>query len=141
MSPDFTKLIHSLKQDIQTVGGGIESGICETATLFDKSESGEKSNVGNFIDTRVPKWLYHPTTRIVIKKFMLTSEFFIFFVLFLSVLRPQFLYKNVKQTRGNQSVMVPQFSFLYLFVYSGIFTGVLHLLIFLQKKTLRALDG
>lgn len=137
MSSDFTKLIHSLKQDIQTVGGA-ETVLCETL----KSDIGDKSTVGCApLCDKEPKWLYHPATRVFVERFMVSTEFFLFFVVLLSILRPSFLYKNVKQTRGNNTVIiVPQFSFLYLVVYSGIFTGCLNLLMFLQKKALRALN-
>ena len=146
MSSEFTKLIQSLKQDIHTVN---QPGLCispsdKPALLAPvNSTSVDKSEIGSVVHSScetgsVSSWTKNKSLQFFVEKGMLSAEFFFFFVIFLSWLRPKCLYKTERKMRGNQQIVVQTFSFLYLFVYAMIFTGLMHLFIYLQKRCSRS---
>lgn len=150
MSLEFTKLIQSLKQDIQTVNQpglcvskldspGIQATTTTVASAVDKSEVGSVIQSSSFQPSS--SWTQNKSLQLFVEKGMLSAEFFFFFVIFLAVLRPSCLYKTERKVRGNQQIVVHTFSFLYLFVYSMIFTGMMHLFIYIQKRCLRSFHG
>lgn len=138
MSTDFTKLIQNLKNDIKTVS---EHGGYTTEKIIDPSEKSLSDLIHSASPSHCPEWLSHPMAKLFVKRFMLSTQFFLFFVVFLGVLRPKCLYKNERRVRNDQTIIVPTFSYLYLVVYSGILTGLMHLFLYFHQKALRTING
>lgn len=64
---------------------------------------------------------------------MLTFEFFLFFVVLLSISRPSFLYRNERVVRNGREMWKTQFSTTHLLSYSAFFTVCIHVLMLIQK--------
>lgn len=68
-------------------------------------------------------------------KCLLTSQIYVFFIVMLSILRPSFLYYDEKIASERRRNMIrTRFSVFYLFIWAALFTMVIHIMIFVQKK-------
>lgn len=75
--------------------------------------------------------------RAFVRHGMLTAEFFLFFVVLLSISRPSFLYRNERVVRNGRDMWRTQFSTTRLLSYSAFFTACVHALMLIQKDVAR----
>ena len=68
-------------------------------------------------------------------KCLFTTEIFVFFIIILAMMRPSFLYYDEKISNERRRHMIrTRFSILYLILWSGFFTMLIHIMMFVQKK-------
>lgn len=120
----FDELINSLKKDIQS----LPSVDVPVRECVEDAVSVPASMPVEVVERKENKYL-----KLFMRHGLLSTEFFLFFVVFLSATRPPFLYYNEKVVRNGREFFKTHFSFLYLFSYSFFFTGLFHILILIQR--------
>jgi len=136
---NFDTLIHNLKKDLQTLPSLEDASklseikVCkpvvpEEIAIETTSMSSDEGSHQHHPGGMKSKYIY-----LFMKHGLLSTEFFIFFLILLSIVRPPFIYYNEKIYRNRREFIRTRFSFLYLFVYSGLFTIMIHIMMLLQK--------
>ena len=120
----FDELINSLKKDIQS----LPSVDVPVRECVEDVVSVRASVPVEVVEKKENKYL-----KLFMRHGLLSTEFFLFFLVFLSATRPPFLYYNEKVVRNGRELLKTHFSVLYLFSYSLFFTGLFHLLILIHR--------
>lgn len=127
----FDELIDNLKRDIQSLpsGDGRECLPVPDVPVLERSVVAADPVVPCAPATKAKDRL----VRGFVRHGMLTAEFFLFFVVLLSISRPSFLYRNERVVRNGREMWRTQFSTTYLVSYSVFFTLCVHALMLIQK--------
>lgn len=129
----FDELIDNLKRDIQSLpsaDGGRECVPMADVPVLDRSVVVAAAPPSSGCEPPATK---DRLVRGFVRHGMLTLEFFLFFVVLLSVSRPSFLYRNERVVRNGREMWKTQFSTTYLLSYSAFFTLCIHVLMLIQK--------
>lgn len=122
----FDELINNLKKDIQSLPS-VDAPIRECGAVV-VEESVSVPAMEMMVEKKENKYL-----KLFMRHGLLSTEFFLFFVIFLSATRPPFLYYNEKVVRNGRELLKTHFSVLYLISYSFFFTCLFHLLILIHR--------
>jgi len=142
---DFGQLIKNLRNDLRSIpstGECAESVVVsrpiaassgdnkkeDTASVVGVVEESNKKGKTFWSNRWVRKYVL-----LFVRHGMLSTEILVFFLILLSVLKPSFLYRQVKVKEGNEMVRT-RFSVMLLFVYSISFTAMIHVMMHIQKK-------
>lgn len=121
----FDELINNLKKDIQSLPS-VDAPIRECGVVVEDAVS--MPTVETVSEKKENKYL-----KLFMRHGLLSTEFFLFFLLFLSATRPPFLYYNEKVVRNGRELLKTHFSVLYLISYSFFFTCLIHLLLLIHR--------
>lgn len=124
---DFQKLIRELKNDLKSLPS--VDGSREHRAIVIGDEQPEKKKCVELVAV----WYHHPVAQWGIQNLSLGIEFFLFFIVFLSIIKPPFLYVRQRRTSNRNEVVRSRFSIIYLLFYSMFFTVVIHGLIWIHS--------
>jgi hypothetical protein len=132
---DFQKLIKDLKNDLKSLPSA-EGDHHHRAVVIAETSNSKKEECAE--DVIVGVWYHHPVVRWGVRHLLLSAEFFVFFLILLSIIKPPFLYVRKKIPSSRNEMIRTQFSIIYLLFYSMLFTSIIHGMIwthsFLVKK-------
>lgn len=137
MSTDFNQLIQNLKNDLKSLPS-VEGCLPEknvAVSVATKEEDARSDRHPPFFRLRHhQEWAEY-----IVRHYMITIEFFLFFFILLLIIKPGFLYIKERKKESRHEMVATRFSGLNLLFYSGLFTALMHTMIFLQRHVLHIL--
>lgn len=149
----FDELINSLKKDIQSLPSAegrecvvVDDPVAVAAVKQTIHQPQVSPDDIQCADTSFQDHDYEYTSssssknkfsRLFVRHFLLSVEFFVFFFILLLITKPPFLYYSERVNIGRREFLRTHFSTFYLFSYSLFFTLISHLLIFIHKDLVK----
>lgn len=141
---DFQHLIQNLRNDLRSIPSTGECAIEPSPKpMMDKKEDpGSGATLVPEEKSKYRSFWFRPWVKnyvlMLTRHGFLSAEILIFFLILLSVMRPSFLYHQEKVKEGNEMVRT-RFSLVLLLIYSVSFTAMIHIMMYIQKRTLQYL--
>lgn len=119
---DFNQLIENLKKDLQSLPPSIEE--CQLSIKTRPESIAAKTATKTFIRH---EWVVY-----FIRHWFPSAAIFLFFMILLSIVKPDFLYVSKKQRHSRHEMTATRFSIFNLFFYSAFMTGCIQGIFVLQ---------
>lgn len=132
----FDELISNLKRDIQSIPS-LDGSSTHQKECIPVSVPIQAADTASIVIPVLEQKHHNKYFSLFVRHGLLSAEFVLFFLIFLSITKPSFLYYKERVVQNGREFWKTHFSFLYLFSYSLLFAGLFHLLIFIQKDLVK----